>query len=134
MNYKQFECLKNERIINSDVKIKGVTGTSTKATGKVELDLQLSPDKSSKVDALIVKDVNFGYNLILGRDVLRKAELNSKSGTMTLRGETIKFLDKEETKDRKAKNMELVAQTDCLVTELILQKKTEAKRKSGMPH
>ena len=116
LNYKQFKCLGNEHLHDSKVRIKGVTGETTNVVGEVELNLKLSNGKTVTTDALILKDVNFAYDLILGRDVLQEAEIDLKHGTLKLQGETIDFMDKEKTTHR-----EFVADTDCLVAQLVMQ-------------
>jgi len=129
LNYSRFRCLKNEPTRKSKVRIKGINGTTNQVCGEVELELQLSPGCKIKVDALIIKDTDIGYDLILGRDLLKEAELNMKTGTLKLRGNEIKFLDRVDKVERKTTQKEMLAQTECLVAELIMQRHKKKKRK-----
>jgi hypothetical protein len=94
INYTQFKCLKNEQIVGTNVRLKGITGTTNRVCGEVELELALSPGNKIKVDALILKDTDMGYDLILCRDLQQEADVNLKEGSLTLQGEKIRFMDR----------------------------------------
>ena len=122
LNYSNYKCLKNEPIKESSVKIRGVAGT-TEVVGEVSLNLEFSPTEKVSVDALIIKDSNFDYDLILGRDILNDGELNLREGHLKIRGEVIEFLDK------KSSGKKLIKDSDCLLSDVVLQKYRTHKKK-----
>ena len=55
-------------------------------------------------NALILKDSNFSYDLILGRDFLKSSQIDLEKRTITLNGERICFLEQKREKKPKRVN------------------------------
>lgn len=125
-NYLNIDSLRNEKIKRSNVKVKGVTG-DTNTFGEVKFELMLPNNKKLAVDALILKDANFNYDMILGRDILNTCSLDFQKGHMRIQGETIDFVEFE----RKSILREMLADTDCLVSN-VLFKKNKIMRKEAI--
>ena len=113
LNYKNFKHLGNEEITESNVVLQGVNGVSA-VKGEINLQLSLESGKKCRVTALLVKNSNFPYDMILGRDVLKGAEINLKECNLKLGKEVIPFMDKFRISSK-----EIIA-SDCLIGELLL--------------
>ena len=97
INYKNLNCLTKDSIKQSNVVVKGVN-SSNSVIGEVTLELQLNEQNIVSTNALILKDFNFSYDLILGRDLLKSSQIDLENRTITLNGERICFLEQKREK------------------------------------
>ena len=90
MSYKLQErkCLPNDCIKESNIVVRGVN-SSNSVVGEVTLELQINEENTISTNALILKDANFSYDLILGRDLLEESQIDIKQKAITLNGERI---------------------------------------------
>jgi len=117
LNYENFKCLKNEPLKHSAVKVKGVVGNSD-VIGEVKLNLVINKNTKLSTEALILRNAQFPYDIILGRDVLQNAEVNLNNGTLSIENEVVHFMRKEEQTKSK---VSMVTNTDCLISDVMLQ-------------
>ena len=82
----------------------------------VTLELQINEQNIISTNALILKDANFSYDLILGRDLLAESQIDLKQKTITLNGEQICFLEKHK---KQIERDNKVQDTSCLLNEVV---------------
>ena len=100
INYKNLNCLTKDSIKESNVVVKGVNSLNS-VIGEVTLELQLNEQNIVSTNALILKDSNFSYDLILGRDLLKSSQIDLENRTITLNGERICFLEQKQKREKK---------------------------------
>ena len=102
INHKNLHCLAKDSK-DSNFVVQGVN-SSNSVIGEVTLELQLNNENMISTNALILKDSNFSYDLILGRDLLKSSQIDLEKRTITLNGERICFLEQKREKKPKRVN------------------------------
>ena len=100
INYKNLHCLAKDSIKDSNFVIHGVN-SSNSLIGEVtlNLELQFNDENMISTNALILKDSNFSYDLILGRDLLKSSQIDLEKRTITLNEGRICFLEQKREKN-----------------------------------
>ena len=86
--------------------------------------MQLNEQNIVSTNALILKDSNFSYDLILGRDLLKSSQIDLEKRTITLNGEHICFLEKKPAKRVVKENKD----TSCLLNEVVSVRRRKRKK------
>ena len=127
INYKNLNCLTKDSIKESNVVVKGVN-SSNSVIGEVTLELQLNEQKIVSTNALILKDSNFSYDLILGRDLLKSSQIDLENRTITLNGERICFLEQKREKKPAKQVIKENKDTSCLLNEVVSKRQRKRKK------
>ena len=96
--------------------------------GEVTLELQLNEENTVSTNALILKDSNFSYDLILGRDLLKSSQIDLEKRTITLNGERICFLEKKRVKKPAKRVIKANKDTSCSLNEVVCVKRRKSKK------
>ena len=118
INYKNLHCLAKDSIKDSNFVIHGVN-SSNSVIGEVTLELQLNDENTISTNALILKDSNFSYDLILGRDLLKSSQIDLEKRTITLNGGRICFLEQKREKKPPKRVNRANKDTSCLCNEVM---------------
>ena len=86
--------------------------------------MQLNEHNIVSTNALILKDSNFSYDLILGRDLLKSGQIDLENRTITLNGERICFLEQKPAKRVIKENKD----TSCLLNEVVSMRRRKRKK------
>ena len=127
INYKNLNCLTKDSIKESNVVVKGVN-SSNSVIGEVTLELQLNEQNIVSTNALILKDSNFSYKLILGRDLLKSSQIDLENRTITLNGERICFLEQKREKKPAKRVINENKDTSCLLNEVVSMRRRKRKK------
>ena len=127
INYKNLNCLTKDSIKESNVVVKGVN-SSNSVIGEVTLELQLNEQNIVSTNALILKDSNFSYDLILGRDLLKSSQIDLENRTITLNGERICFLEQKREKKPAKRVIKENKDTSCLLNEVVSMRRRKRKK------
>ena len=127
INYKNLYCLTKDSIKESNVVVKGVNSSNT-VIGEVTLELQLNEQNIVSTNALILKDSNFSYDLILGRDLLKSSQIDLENRTITLNGERICFLEQKREKKPAKRVINENKDTSCLLNEVVSMRRRKRKK------
>ena len=126
INYKNLNCLTKDSIKESNV-VKGVN-SSNSVIGEVTLELQLNEQNVVSTNALILKNSNFSYDLILGRDLLKSSQIDLENRTITLNGERICFLEQKRDKKPAKRIIKENKDTSCLLNEVVSMRRRKRKK------
>ena len=127
INYKNLNCLTKDSIKESNVVVKGVN-SSNSVIGEVTLELQLNEQNIVSTNALILKDSNFSYDLILGSDLLKSSQIDLEKRTITLNGERICFLEQKREKKTAKRVFKKNKDTSCLLNEVVSVRRRKRKK------
>ena len=127
INYKNLNCLTKDSIKESNVVVKGVNSLNS-VIGEVTLELQLNEQNIVSTNALILKDSNFSYDLILGRDLLKSSQIDLEKRTITLNGERICFLEQKREKKPAKRVVKENKDTSCLLNEVVSMRRRKRKK------
>ena len=94
--------------------------------------MQLNDENTISTNALILKDSNFSYDLILGRDLLKSSQIDLEKRTITLNGERICFLEQKREKKPPKQVNRANKDTSCLFNE-IMNVRRNKRRKCKYP-
>ena len=127
INYKNLNCLTMDSIKELNVVVKGVN-SSNSVIGEVTLELQLNEQNIVSTNALILKDSNFSYDLILGRDLLESSHIDLEKRTITLNGERICFSEQKREKKPAKRVVKENKDTSCLLNEVVSLRRRKRKK------
>ena len=90
--------------------------------------MQLNEQNIVSTNALILKDSNFSYDLILGRDLLKSSQIDLEKRTITLNGERTCFLEQKREKKPAKRVVKENKDTSCLLNEVVSVRRRKRKK------
>jgi len=129
VKYENLRCMDKQSVKSTNVKIKGIVGNA-EVVGEVTLNLNFRNNQVVTTDALIIKNASFDYDIILGRDILKDAQLDFNKKCINIKDTTVEFISKSDgVRSKREQIFSALSESECLVSNIISLKKRRKKNK-----